>query len=76
MVWWGGWLLVNYPDHYNFRDFLVAMFAMLFSLTGLAMAASDAASGEKAKPAAARIFEIIDRNSTIDPLSNQGKKGI
>jgi hypothetical protein len=29
---------------------------------------------EKAKAAAGRIFELIDRESEIDPLSDEGKK--
>jgi hypothetical protein len=29
---------------------------------------------KKASEAAARIFEIIDRKSEIDPLSDEGKK--
>ena len=30
---------------------------------------------KKAQRAAARVFELIDRQSAIDPLSDEGKKG-
>ena len=45
------------------------MWALLFSLYGLAIAAQGAVNREKAKLAAHRIFELVDRKSKIDPLS-------
>ena len=39
MFWWGGWLLANYNDVFSYNDYLVSLFALLFSLYGLAMAA-------------------------------------
>jgi hypothetical protein len=50
------------------------MFSLLFSLSGIGMAAQGATNREKAKIAAHRIFELIDRQSAIDPLSSEGKK--
>jgi ATP-binding cassette subfamily B (MDR/TAP) protein 1 len=38
MFWWGGWLLQNYPNQYSFRDFLISMFSLMFSLTGMGIA--------------------------------------
>jgi len=74
--WWGGWLLLNYPNQYTFRDFLISMFSMLFSLSGITMATQGATNREKAKLAAHRIFELTDRQSAIDPLSTEGKKSV
>jgi ATP-binding cassette subfamily B (MDR/TAP) protein 1 len=74
MFYWGGWLLFNYPNTFSFRDFLISMFALLFSLYGLAIAAQGAVNRDKAKLAANRMFTLIDRQSQIDPLSELGKK--
>ena len=76
LFWWGGYLLVNYPDSFEYRDFLISMFSLLFSLSGLGMAAQGVTDRDKAKLAADRIFELTDRESRIDPLSEEGKKGI
>ena len=76
LFWWGGYLLVNYPDSFEYRDFLISMFSLLFSLSGLGMAAQGATDRDKAKLAADRIFEITDRESQIDPLSEEGKKDV
>mmetsp|Transcript_13435 Transcript_13435/g.25091 ORF Transcript_13435/g.25091 Transcript_13435/m.25091 type:complete len:891 (-) Transcript_13435:145-2817(-) len=75
LFWWGGWLLFNYPDAFTYNDYLISMFALLFSLSGMATAAQGAVDRDKAKAAANRIFYLIDRESKIDPLSDEGKKG-
>ncbi len=74
MFWWGGWLLSKYPDSFSYRDFLVSMFSLLFSLFGLGMAAQGATDRDKAKSAANRIFVLMERESAIDPLSTEGYK--
>lgn len=74
MFWWGGWLLYRFPSTYTFRDMLVSLFGMMFGFTGLGIAMQDLTDSEKAKAAANRIFELIDRVSEIDPLSDEGKK--
>lgn len=76
MFWWGGWLLWKYPDSFTFRDFLISMFALFLSMMGLAFAAEGAIDRDKAKEAASRVFELMDRQSEIDPLSDEGKKGV
>ena len=76
LFWWGGYLLVNYPDSFEYLDLLISLFSVLFSLTGLGMAAQGATDRDKAKLAAERIFELTDRESQIDPLSEEGKKGV
>ena len=75
MFWWGGWLLSKYPNVFTYRDFLISMFSLLFSLSGLGMAAQGATNREKARAAADRIFDLIERESAIDPLSPDGFKG-
>ena len=50
------------------------MFALMFSLYGLAVAAEGAVDKDRAKEAAKRIFTLADRESKIDPLSESGKK--
>jgi len=74
--WWGGFLLWKYPGIWTYRDFLISIFSLMFSLSGMAAAAMGATNKEKAKEAAGRIFELIDQKSKIDPLSSSGKKGV
>eukprot|EP00934_Nitzschia_sp_Nitz4_P006351 Nitzschia sp. Nitz4//scaffold41_size133979//19551//23745//NITZ4_003331-RA/size133979-snap-gene-0.97-mRNA-1//1//CDS//3329551422//6341//frame0 len=73
-IWFGGWLLFNYPDEFAFTDFLIANFSILFSLFGLGTAFQDISDRKETELAASRIFFLLDRESTIDPLSDEGKK--
>ena len=50
------------------------MFSLLFSLFGLGAAAMGATDRDKALSAASRIFELIEKTSPIDSLSEEGKK--
>jgi len=68
-------LLWKWPDEFTYRGFLISMFALLFSLSGLGMAAQGATDRDKAKAAGERIFALIERESAIDPLSDDGYKG-
>jgi len=72
--WWGGWLLNKYPDLFGFDDFLISMFALLFSLFALGAAAQGVTDKTKAEAAAGRLFYLINRKSAIDPLSTSGQK--
>ena len=72
MFYFGGWLLLN--RGYTMREFLISLFGLMLSLTGLAAATSGLTDAEKAKEAANRIFELTERQSEIDPLSEEGKK--
>jgi ATP-binding cassette subfamily B (MDR/TAP) protein 1 len=74
--WWGGWILHNRPNEYTVRDFLISMFSLLFSITGMAMSVQGASDPKVAKEAANRIFELIARRSSIDPLSTEGRKDV
>jgi len=57
--WWGGWLIYNYPDSFDFNDFLISMFALLFSLFALGAAAQGVTDKTKAEAAAGRLFYLI-----------------
>jgi len=72
-MFWGGWLLFNYPDRFDFNDFLISNFAILFSLFGLGAAFQDVADRKETEKSASRIFYLLDRVSQIDPLSKEGK---
>lgn len=72
-LWFGGWLLYNFPEDYELRDFLIANFAILFSLFGLGAAFQDISDRKEVEKAAGRIFYLLDRVSEIDPLSETGK---
>jgi len=72
LFWWGGWLLHQNPYTYTFREFLIALFALFFSLYGLAIASQGLSDREQATLAVERIFELMDRQSRIDPLSESG----
>lgn len=77
LFWFGGWLMKTYPTTYdNPKDFFSSMFAILFSLSGMSVAAMGATDQTKAKDAADRIFKLIDRKSEIDSLSDTGKKEV
>jgi ATP-binding cassette subfamily B (MDR/TAP) protein 1 len=71
MFYSGSWLLMN--RGYTMRDYLISLFALMLSLTGLASAMAGLTDAKKAQEAAGRIFELIDRKSEIDPLSDEGK---
>lgn len=73
-LWFGGWLLFNFPEDYSFKDFLISDFAVLFSLFGLGAAFQDMSDRKEVEKSAGRIFYLLDRQSEIDPLSTEGKK--
>eukprot|EP00980_Cylindrotheca_fusiformis_P009864 scaffold2184_cov128-Cylindrotheca_fusiformis.AAC.10 len=72
--WFGAWVLFNNPDDYELRDFLIANFALMISLFGLGGAFQDISDRKECEKSAGRIFYLIDRKSSIDPLSEEGKK--
>jgi ATP-binding cassette subfamily B (MDR/TAP) protein 1 len=74
MFFWGGWLLFTYPGIWSYRDFLISMFSLLVSISGMTTGTQGSTDKEKAKKAAGRIFRLIDRDSAIDPLSDTGMK--
>lgn len=72
-IWFGSWLLYHF-DKYNFEDFLIANFSVLFCLMGLGTAFQDMSDRKEVERSVGRIFYLLDRKSEIDPLSNEGKK--
>jgi ATP-binding cassette subfamily B (MDR/TAP) protein 1 len=72
-LWFGAWVLFNNPTKYEFNDFLVSNFALLFSLFGLGAAFQDIADRKETEKSASRIFFLLDRESAIDPLNDKGK---
>jgi ATP-binding cassette subfamily B (MDR/TAP) protein 1 len=74
--WWGGWLLFTHPNLYEFRDFFISMVFLLFSISGMAVAMQGIADSDESNAAAERVFELMERKSQIDPLSEDGKKAI
>jgi hypothetical protein len=71
-LWFGAWVLFNNPDKFEFKDFLISNFALLFSLFGLGAAFQDIADRKETEKSASRIFFLLDRRSKIDPLSDEG----
>lgn len=71
--WFGGWLLFKYPETFSFDDFLISIFAMLFSLMGLGAAFQDVSDRKQTEMSASRVFYLLDKQSEIDPLSEDGK---
>jgi ATP-binding cassette subfamily B (MDR/TAP) protein 1 len=76
MFWWGGWLLFNHPRLFTFRDLNISMWSLLYGISGMSVAMQGATDRKKANEAASRIFELIERESKIDPLSDEGKKDV
>ena len=73
-LWFGGWILFNYPDVFTFNDFIISMFSLLFSLFGLGAAFNGLSDRKETERSAGRIFYLLDKESKIDPLSTEGKK--
>lgn len=72
-MWFGGWVLFNYPNTYTFNDFLIAFLGVLFSMVGLGSAVSGLSDMKVAEESAKRVFQLLDRKSEIDSLSKDGK---
>jgi len=70
MFYSGSWLLLN--RGYEMRNYLISLFALMLSLTGLSAAMAGLTDSKKAKAAANRIFDLLERVSAIDPLSEAG----
>jgi len=75
MFWWGAFLLYKWPGRWEIGDFLISMFSLLFSLSGMTMAMAGATDKVKATMAANRIFSLINRESAINALSDEGLHG-
>jgi len=69
-----GWLIHEYPKLYNFQDFVIAQFALLFALFALGGSSVGAIDKKEADDSAKRIFHLVNHKCDIDPLSGSGKK--
>jgi len=76
MFWWGAWVLTKFDDKFTPLDFYISMFSLLFSLSGITMAFAGATDKKKATLAAGRIFALINRESAINALSDEGLHGV
>lgn len=76
MFWWGGWLLFNHPLLFIFRDLNISMWSLMYGISGMSVAMQGATDRKKANEAASRIFDLIERESKIDPLSDEGEKQV
>jgi hypothetical protein len=54
---------------HRFKDFLIANFAVLYSMFGLSTAFLDMSDRKEVEKSISRIFSILDRKSAIDPVS-------
>merc|ERR1712232_954476 len=72
-LWFGAWVIYNYPNQFDFRDFMISMMGLMFAIFGLGIAFQDIADRKETEKSASRIFYLLDRQSTIDPLSEEGK---
>jgi ATP-binding cassette, subfamily B (MDR/TAP), member 1 len=73
-MWFDGYLLFHYPEDYEFKDFLISNFAILFSVFGLGAAFQDVSDRKEVEKSAGRIFYLLDRKSEIVATSPEGKK--
>jgi len=73
-MWWGGYILFHHPNEFEFKDFLIAQFALLFALFGLGAAFQGLSDKTETEKSAGRIFYLLDRKSEIDPLGEEGKR--
>merc|ERR1712176_1441440 len=71
--WFGGWLLFKYPDVYTFKDSTASLMIILFSLFALGAAFQDIADRDQVEKSLSRVFYLLDKQSKIDPLSEEGK---
>ena len=70
--YWGGWLIFNHSDIFEYEDFLVSMLTLQFSLFGLGIAFQGLTDRKETAMSAERIFYLLDCKSKIDPLSKRG----
>ncbi|KAH9068971.1 hypothetical protein Ae201684P_004668 [Aphanomyces euteiches] len=71
LFWFGGWLIThNYVD---FKGMFMVMMAIMLSSFGVGLAAQNLSDSAKAKDAASRLFETIDRLPPIDCSKTEGE---
>ena len=71
--YWGGWVLLNYPEYFSFRDFCISIYSFNYIFFAL-NASGVGVDREGGKTALKNMFKIIDQKSQIDPISGDGKR--
>jgi ABC-type bacteriocin/lantibiotic exporter with double-glycine peptidase domain len=74
LFWFGIWLINEHPNLYTNRGFVISVFSLLFALSDMTAAQQGGTDRSAALSAAERTFDLIERQSQIDPLSTEGKK--
>eukprot|EP00968_Pinguiococcus_pyrenoidosus_P017610 scaffold1763_cov211-Pinguiococcus_pyrenoidosus.AAC.5 len=72
LFWFGAWLIEN--EGFTFEEFLIAMFATLFGVFGLGAASQNITDTQEARRALKSVFQLLDRETKIDPQSADGRK--
>ena len=76
LFWFGIWLINEHPNLYTNRGFAISVFSLLFALSGMSAAQQSGTNRSAALSAAKRTFDLMERQSQIDPLSTEGKKSV
>lgn len=72
--WFGGWLIYTYSDVFTSSDYMISNFALLASMMGLSGVFNALSDRKEMEESAKRIFQLLDRKTSIDPLSKEGMK--
>ncbi|ODH50009.1 hypothetical protein GX48_03813 [Paracoccidioides brasiliensis] len=72
LVFWQGIRLLSNGEIRNSGDIVTVLFAIIISATGLTQMAPHVIAFSKGASAASELFRTIDRDSKIDPLSEDG----
>ena len=71
--WWGGWLLFFYGHKFSLENFLVSFFVFLFSSYSLGSSGTRDVHLRECEKSAGRIFYLLKRKSSIDPMDEKEK---
>ncbi|ETW04341.1 hypothetical protein H310_04637 [Aphanomyces invadans] len=70
LFWFGGWLIVH--NLVDFKGMFLVLMAIMLSTFGVGLAAQNMTDSVKAKEAATRLFDTIDRTPPIDCAKTDG----
>ncbi|RHY66966.1 hypothetical protein DYB30_007552 [Aphanomyces astaci] len=70
LFWFGGWLIVN--NLVDFKGMFLVLMSIMLSTFGVGLAAQNMSDSVKAKEAASRLFDTIDRVPPIDCANSTG----
>ena len=72
LMWWGAWSMQKWD--FTFQDWAISLFAFMFGLSGMSAAAQGATDARQVKKAIRNVFELLDRDTKIDPCSEIGSQ--